>query len=98
MVAEDELLWFGRPPDTTQLVSADDQIAPAVRRRQAEADAMLESLVETMEADLAELQAWLVQTGGFSLAVPPDSGLILMLLLHLKTLAAKHLYTEVVGK
>ena len=97
MVDEDELLWFGRPPDTTQLVSADDQVAPAVRRRQAAAYAMLEDLVQEMEADLVELQAWLNETGGFSLAVPPDSGLILMLLLHLKMLAAKHLYTEVVG-
>ena len=78
MVDEDELLWFGRPPDTTRLVSSDDQIANAVRRRQAEVYAMLDKIVQEMEEVLAEIRGWL-ETGGFSLADPRNLVIVALL-------------------
>lgn len=58
VVSRHELLWFGKPPNVTQLEDSDEAIAAAVRERQADAYAYLESLVQQMETILQQIASW----------------------------------------
>ena len=91
VVSHRELLWFGKPPNVTQLEDSDEAIAAAVRERQADAYACLESLVQQMETILQQIASW----GNISGFGPADRQISLARLRELKDAAAKHIEVEV---
>ena len=99
VVRPDELLWFGRSPETTQLPSDEDQIANEVKKCQKDAYDKLAALVENMESLLNELALWEADRRQSDGAVSPAEYLPQlnnMLLGGLKDEAATHIYVEVV--
>ena len=54
VVSKEELLWFGRPPDVSQLGDSDAAIGEAVRKKQSDAYNKLERLVEEMQKCIAD--------------------------------------------
>lgn len=58
VVERNELIWFGRPPDESQLGDHDEELAAQVRERQADAYKMLADMVDTMNTMLAEMERW----------------------------------------
>jgi len=101
VVRPDELLWFGRSPEITQLPSDEDQIASEVKKRQKDAYDKLAALVDNMESLLNELAAWEADRRQSDGAVSPAEylphvNLNNWLLGGLKDDAATHIYVEVV--
>ena len=99
VVRPDELLWFGRSPETTQLPHDEDQIANEVKKCQKDAYDQLALLVDKMESLLSELAAWEADRRQSDGAVSPAEYLPQlnnMLLGGLKDEAATHIYVEIV--
>ena len=93
MVDRDEVIWFGRPPDESQLGNHDEVLAGQVRARQHAAYAILDEMVKCMEHMLDELRSW--QPSSFGPADYQVCHVWLAMLSTFKNCAQQHICTEV---